>query len=231
MILGEGEIQPGQLERFRIEARRHRPAAACQRRADFEIGEVAGQPFFSLELLEGRQPRRQIAAAPQSPSYSTDLLITLALAVQAARDARVIHRDLKPLNVLFHGNGTPKITDFGPSQALDVQAVCHRHWVVVIRRIICPPEQAGGLHRRPAADIYALGAILYAMLTGRPPLQGTSAPETLKMVIEVDPGYPPGEVQPKIPRDLETICLKCLAKPQHRRYASAELSPTTCVAA
>jgi tRNA A-37 threonylcarbamoyl transferase component Bud32 len=222
MIRGEAEASQGQLERFRIEAE----AVARLRHPNvvqiYEVGEVRSRPYFSLELLEGGSLADRIAGIPQSARPSAELLATLARAMQAAHDAGVVHRDLKPQNVLFDRDGTPKVTDFGLAKRLDVEGGLTMTYEVMGTPSYMAPEQALGKNREvgPPADVYALGAILYSMLTGRPPLQGTTWRETLLMVAEQEP-VPPSRIQPKIPRDLETICLKCLAKEPGRRYASA----------
>ena len=151
-------------------------------------------------------------------------MVTLARAIHAAHQAGIVHRDLKPSNVLFAKDGTPKITDFGLAKLVEEES----HQTVTGQLLGSPsymaPEQARGNTREvgPAADVYALGAILYEMLTGRPPFKGTSRIETLQQVLNAEPVLP-SRLVTKVPRDLETICLKCLAKAPSKRYASAAL--------
>ena len=157
------------------------------------------------------------------PRQAAELLATIASAVHSAHRVGIVHRDLKPANVLFDADGTAKVTDFGLAKRLEVEDGQTQSGHILGTPSYMAPEQARGRHREvgPAADIYALGATLYEMLTGRPPFKGTSHSETLMMVLSQDP-VPPSRLQPRLPRDLETICLKCLAKEPSRRYASAE---------
>ena len=150
------------------------------------------------------------------------LLETLARAVDHAHGQGIIHRDLKPANVLLAADGTPKITDFGVAKFLDSQEVQTATGSIVGTPCYMAPEQAAGhvASAGAACDVYALGAILYEMLTGRPPFRAQSLLETLRQVAEEDP-LPPERLQAGIPRDAATICLKCLRKEPLRRYAGA----------
>ena len=184
--------------------RGRRPAVRCARAAGRgQSGCVSG----------GHAPARRGVPRP--------LLATLARAIHAAHQAGIIHRDLKPSNVMFGTDGTPKITDFGLAKRLEEEGYTETGQVLGSPSYI-PPEQAQGRAKEvgPAADIYALGAILYEMLTGRPPFKGTTPVETVMQVLNEDP-VPPSRLQPQVPRDLETICLKCLAKEPHKRYPTA----------
>ena len=149
-------------------------------------------------------------------------MVTLARAVHVAHQAGIVHRDLKPANVLFTADGVPKITDFGLAKRLDSDDGQTESGQIMGSPSYMAPEQARGDSRNvgPAADVYALGAILYEMLTGRPPFKGETPMETVRQVIDDEP-VPPSRLVPRVPRDLETICLKCLHKEPARRYASA----------
>ena len=150
-------------------------------------------------------------------------MVTLARAVQVAHEAGIIHRDLKPSNVLYTSDGVPKITDFGLAKRIDSDDDFTESGQIMGSPSYMAPEQARG-HTKdvgPAADVYALGAMFYEMLTGRPPFKGESPMETVRQVIDDDP-VPPSRLVPRLPRDLETICLKCLNKEPHKRYDSAQ---------
>jgi serine/threonine protein kinase/predicted Zn-dependent protease len=209
------------LARFRIEAE----AVAELRHPNiieiYDIGEVEGLPFVALELLDGGSLDDRLGGTPQTGRMAASLVATLARAIHSAHLAGIIHRDLKPSNVLFTRSGTPKITDFGLAKRMDREGHTRSGQVLGSPSYI-PPEQADGRGKDvgPAADVYALGSILYEMLTGRPPFKGTTAVETVMQVLNDDPA-PPCRIQSQVPRDLETICLKCLAKEPARRYPSA----------
>jgi len=214
--------RPDHLARIRIEAK----AVARLRHPNivqiYEIGEIDDLPFLSLELLEGGTLDDRLAGNPQPGSTAAELMATLARAIQTAHDAGIVHRDLKPSNVLFTGDGTPKITDFGLAKSLESDSRQTESGQIMGTPCYMAPEQAMG-HTKdvgPPADVYALGAILYEMLTGRPPFKGETPMETVRQVID-DEVVPPTRLVPKVARDLETICLHCLNKEQSRRYRSA----------
>jgi tetratricopeptide (TPR) repeat protein len=221
MILHAGHAGPKLLERFRAEA----VAVAKLQHPNivqvFEVGEHEGAPFFSLEFCPGGSLDRKLAGNPLPGGEAAALTRTLAGAVHAAHQEHVIHRDLKPSNILLAADGTAKITDFGLAKRLD-QIGETRSGDVMGTPAYMAPEQAKGRLEEigRATDIWALGVILYELLTGHPPFKGAAVEETLDLVREREP-VPPRRLQPKTPRDLETICLKCLRKEPAQRYASA----------
>jgi Protein kinase domain len=221
MILSGAHARPTDLARFQTEAE----AIARLQHPNIvqvhEVGEHEGKPFFSLEFCAGGSLDQKLKGTPLPPVDAARLLETLARAMQAAHEKNVIHRDLKPANVLLAENGTPKITDFGLAKKLD-DAGQTVSGAIMGTPSYMAPEQAGGKTRElgPACDVYALGAILYELLTGRPPFKAATAMETVKQVVSDEP-VPPSQLQPKTPRDVETICLKCLHKEPGKRYATA----------
>jgi serine/threonine protein kinase len=221
--LAEGQhATPEQLERFRAEAQavarlRHPNIIAIH-----VIGEHEGRPYLSLEFAEGGSLAQRLADKPMPPREAAELLEALARAVHAAHQAGVVHRDLKPSNVLLDADGVPKVADFGLAKLLDSDSGRTLSGQVVGTPSYMAPEQAEGQSKRvgPAADIYALGAILYHALTGRPPFLGESAMETIRLATSTE-AVPPRQLRPDVPLDLETICLKCLEKESARRYPGA----------
>jgi WD40 repeat protein len=213
---------PELLRRFRAEAE----AVARLRHENiiqvYEIGEHEGCPYFSLEYVEGGSLARQLAGGPLSARQAAALTRTLARAVQHAHEQGVVHRDLKPANVLLTAGGMPKVGDFGLAKRLDEESGHTLTGQVLGTPSYMAPEQAAGRVKEigPAADVYALGAILYECLTGRPPFKGPTPLDTLEQVRHQEP-VPPSRLQPSVPRDLELIGLKCLRKEPGRRYASA----------
>jgi serine/threonine-protein kinase len=187
-----------------------------------EVGEADGHPFFSLELCPGGNLAGKLQGKPLPAREAARLVETLAWAVQAAHEAGLVHRDLKPANVLLAADGTPKITDFGLAKKLDGGAGLTASGAILGTPSYMAPEQAGNRTKAvgPAADVYALGAILYECLTGRPPFQAADALDTVLRVVSEEPA-PPRRLNPACPRDLETVCLKCLRKEPAQRYASA----------
>jgi WD40 repeat protein len=187
----------------------------------FDIGTHQGQPFFSLEYCSGGSLARKLAGTPLPARDAARLVEQLAGAVAAAHAEGVLHRDMKPSNVLIDASGAPKITDFGLAYRLDADSGLTRTGVILGTPAYMAPEQArGDKALTVGVDVWALGAILYECLTGRPPFKGATVGETLEQVRTREP-VPPRALAPSVPRDLETICLKCLRKEPGRRYASA----------
>jgi serine/threonine protein kinase len=241
MILAGAHARPDQLHRFRIEAE----AIAQLRHPNivqiYEVGEHAGQPYFSMEFIDGGSLALRLTKTVLPPIQAAELVATLAEAIQAAHKRGIIHRDLKPANVLLGVVGcqlsvvreelttdnwqlktVPKITDFGLAKLQGEPGQTQSGAIMGTPSYIAP-EQAEGKNKQigPAVDVYALGAILYETLTGRPPFQGASTLETLEQVRYLEP-VPPSRLQPKLPSDLETICLKCLEKDPRKRFDSAQ---------
>jgi WD40 repeat protein len=187
------------------------------------FGECDGRPFFEMELVDGGSLADRIQGAPHSPREASTLLETLARAIHEAHRNGVIHRDLKPSNILMMADGSPKIVDFGLAKLIGSNSGLTRTDSVLGSPAYMAPEQAGGGANAigPAADVYALGAICYELLTGRPPFVAESALELLTMARSADP-VPPSRLRPGLPRDVETICLRCLEKNPDHRYQTAE---------
>jgi serine/threonine protein kinase len=230
VIRSYGPSEDDARERFQIEARSaarlHHPNIVQV----YEVGEVDGQPYAALEYVAGGSLAHQLAGRPLPAQQAAQLLETLARAVDIAHHNGIIHRDLKPANVLLTPDGQPKIADFGLAKLVDEQAGLTPTDAVVGTPSYMAPEQASGqVHKvGPAADIYALGATLYELLTGRPPFLAATALETLKQVCLKEP-MPPHRLVPSVPRTLEAVCLKCLSKEPRQRYASAsELADDLC---
>jgi WD40 repeat protein len=189
----------------------------------FEIGEHQGQPYLALELLQGGSLEAKLAGQPQAPCDAAALVGVLARAIQYAHGRGIVHRDLKPSNVLLTADGTAKIADFGLAKfLLATDGHTQEGDLVGTPRYMAPEQTSGALEAvGPTADVYSLGVILYELLTGRAPLRAPTTVETLILIRSQEP-LPPSRLLPRLPRDLETICLKCLQKDPHRRYASAQ---------
>jgi WD40 repeat protein len=224
MILSRG---PGATEaeraRFRLEAEAVARLQHPHIVQIYEIGTHEGHPFFSLEFVDGGTLAGRLDGTPLAPVQAAQLMEALARAMQHAHQHGVIHRDLKPANVLLTADGTPKITDFGLAKQMDAASDLSQSGAILGTPPYMAPEQALGKSSQvgPATDVYALGAILYELLTGRPPFRGATVLDTLEQVRLQEP-VPPVRLNPKVPRDLETICLKCLHKDPARRYPRAE---------
>jgi serine/threonine protein kinase/predicted Zn-dependent protease len=262
MILAGGHAGQAAMARFQTEAqaiaRLHHPNIVQV----YEIGEHDGLPFFSLEFCDAGSLDKKLARNPLPPEQAVELAEVLAQAMYAAHQANVIHRDLKPGNVLLaypspqppprsgegekdrrqplgatstaagstlsaSGRGVggeglrdaiPKITDFGLAKKLDETGHTHTGEVLGTPSYMAPEQAEGKRDIGPSADLYALGAILYEMLTGRPPFQAATVFDTITQVVAADP-VPPRQLNAQVPRDLETVCLKCLRKEPRQRYA------------
>ncbi len=224
MKAGHPDEEPHTLARFqregRLVARLDHPNIV----RIYDYDEHQGRLYFSMEFLEGGNLKGRFAReGPQDPVGAARLLAELARAVQHAHDNGVVHRDLKPSNILFTHDGIPKVADFGLAKALggDVTELTRTRAVLGTASYMAP-EQAAGKNRQvgPATDVYALGAILYEALTGRPPFAGESWLDTLDQV-RFHPVVPPGRHRPDLPPSLERVCLRCLEKEAARRYPSA----------
>jgi uncharacterized protein (DUF433 family) len=220
MILAGGHSAPDQIVRFRAEAQ----AAARLRHPGIvqihEIGEHDGLPYFSLELVEGGSLAGKLRGRPLKARRAAELIEDVARAVQHAHARDILHRDLKPGNILITADGVPKIADFGLAKQLEVAGPTRTGEVMGTPAYMAPEQAQGRKDIGPAADVYSLGAILYEALTGRPPFVAATDLDMLLQVLEADP-VPPRQFNPRVPRDLETVCLKCLRKDPAERYPSA----------
>ena len=188
----------------------------------YELGEADGRLFIVFEFVSGGNLSQKLAATPLAANEAAELIVTLADAIEHAHSHQIIHRDLKPTNVMLTHDGIPKIGDFGLAKQLAAEEGATRTGDVLGTPSYMAPEQASGRIRDigPPTDVYALGAILYECLTGRPPFRADSAWETVSQVLSLEP-VAPCQLQPRLPSDLETICLKCLEKDPAKRYATA----------
>jgi serine/threonine protein kinase len=250
MVPNGAHAGPKELARFRAEAAAIARLQHPNIVQVYDVGEAAGRPYFALEFVAGGSLAQHLHGAPQTMRPAAQMVETLARAVHAAHVNGVVHRDLKPANILLSGGGAesggrprgptadahqsplathqPKIADFGVARCADGdgEAARRRDPTVTGEILGTPsymaPEQAATFRQPvgPAADVYALGAILYELLTGRPPFRGETPLETVLQVLHSE-AVPVTSLQPNVPRDLETICLKCLRKEPHKRYGSA----------
>jgi serine/threonine-protein kinase len=241
-VIGAGAwAGSGEVARFRAEAQ----AVARLQHPNivqiYEVGEHDGRPFFSLEYVDGGSLADKLDGTPLPARAAAELIRTLALAIHAAHERGIVHRDLKPANILLSCSretpasasaalagvsrlheAVPKIADFGLAKRLgDDAGLTHTGTVLGTPSYMAPEQAQGQVHHiGPAADTYALGAILYELLTGRPPFRGASGLDTLQQV-KSEPPVAPTRLQHQVPCDLETICLKCLEKEPHKRYPTA----------
>ena len=224
MICSGGLATPAEVRRFRAEAE----AAARLDHPNivpiYDIGEQDGQHYFTMKLVEGGSLSEAIGGRPMPPRRAARLLARIARAVHFAHQHGILHRDLKPTNILLDSQDEPHLTDFGLAKFTERDSDLTRSAEVMGSASYMSPEQAAGQARQvtTATDVYSLGAVLYEALTGSPPFRGSSFVETLRQVAEAEPGSL-RLLNPAIDRDLETLCRKCLEKDPRRRYASAEL--------
>jgi WD40 repeat protein len=220
MILSGGHAGPEELARFRTEAEAIARLQHPNIVQIYEVGEHEGRPYFSLEFCPSGSLDRELKGTPLQPREAAALAERLARAVAAAHAKGIVHRDLKPANVLLAENGVPKISDFGLAKRLDAAGQTATGVVMGTPSYMAPEQAEGKKTVGPPADVYALGALLYEFLTGRPPFRAATNFDTLLQVVGAEP-VPVRQLQPKVPWDLETICHKCLEKEPPKRYGSA----------
>jgi len=222
MILRGQLASPVELARFKAEAE----AAARLNHPNivpvYDVGQVDSRPFFTMKMIRGQTLSQRLANGPLPARESALLLASVARAIQHAHQNGVLHRDLKPSNILIDDEGIAHVTDFGLAKQTDDAASLTRTGGIIGTPAYMAPEQAAGARGvvGPATDVYSLGAILYHLLTGRPPFQAASPVDTVLLLLEQEP-VPPRIINPTADRDLELIALRCLQKPTDLRYADA----------
>jgi serine/threonine protein kinase/tetratricopeptide (TPR) repeat protein len=222
-VIGLGQwATKAHLKRFRLEAE----AAAGLNHPSivpiYEVGERDGACYFSMGLVEGGQLDALIRREPMPIRRAVELMVKLSRTVQYAHEHNILHRDIKPGNVLVDAKGEPHLTDFGLARLVETESSFTQTLDVLGTPSYMAPEQAVGNNAAvsSATDVYGLGAVLYQLLTGQPPFAGGTTYETIKLLLDTEP-RPPRLLNPKVDRDLATICVKCLEKDPKRRYASA----------
>ena len=212
------------MARFRVEAASAARLSHPHIVAVHEVGLKAGEPYLIMQYVDGTTLARRLLDGPLPPGEAATLLVPICRAIQHAHDRGILHRDLKPANILIDNHGEPLVGDFGLARRIDVgtDAGLTVSGAIIGTPSYMAPEQAASQRGEigPRTDVYSLGAILYQMLTGRPPFQAASILDTLYLVLDQDP-VPPRVLNPKADLDLEMVALKCLQKPPDLRYASA----------
>jgi eukaryotic-like serine/threonine-protein kinase len=222
-VIGLGQwATQAHLKRFRLEAE---AAASLDHPCIvpiYEVGEGDGSCYFSMKFVEGGQLDEVITQEPMALRRAAELIAKVARTVHYAHEHHILHRDIKPGNILIDQQGEPHLTDFGLARLLETESTVTRTLEVLGTPSYMAPEQAAGKNTQltSATDVYGLGAVLYQLLTGHPPFAGGTTYETIKLLLETEPRQP-RLLNPKIDRDLSTICLKCLEKDPQRRYPSA----------
>jgi eukaryotic-like serine/threonine-protein kinase len=224
MILGGPHASEAFIKRFEAEAK----AAARLKHPNIvavhEVGEHEGQPYFSMDFVDGPSLAKLVRDNPLSARKAARYIQIIAEAIHFAHQHHILHRDLKPSNVLVDSDDQPRITDFGLAKRMDVDSSLSSTGHLLGTPGYMPPEQVENRHGEvgPHSDVYSIGATLYHLLTGRPPFQGENLADVLAHVRHVDPVLP-RVLNPSVPRDLETICMRCMKKDVVRRYGSAEM--------
>src|SRR5438477_2969017 len=188
----------------------------------YEVGERDGQCYFSMKFIEAGQLDEVIKREPMPIRRAVDLIAKVARTVHYAHEHGILHRDIKPGNILLDGKGEPHLTDFGLARLVETESTVTRTMEVLGTPSYMAPEQAVGNNARisSATDVYGVGAVLYQLLTGQPPFAGGTTYETIRLLLDTEPRQP-RLLNPKVDRDLATICLMCLEKDPQRRYSSA----------
>jgi WD40 repeat protein/predicted Ser/Thr protein kinase len=222
MLLGRHSSAES-IERFKREAQSVAALRHPHIVSIYEVGQCDGQHFFAMEYVDGQNLAELLRGGPFAARHAAELTQDIADAIHYAHSQGVLHRDLKPSNVLIDPLGQVRITDFGLAKKLDGSSDLTLTGQMMGTPNYLSPEQAAGKHAElgPASDVYAIGALLYELLTGRPPFLAQSLQDTLLSIRDAEP-VPPHSLNPSIHRDLETICLKCLRKEPSRRYATAQ---------
>ncbi len=223
-VIGFGQwASAAHLKRFRQEAEAAARLEHPQIVPIYEIGEHDGSCFFSMKFVEGGPLDRLVRSQPIAPRKAAELLIKVARTVQFAHERGVLHRDIKPGNILLDRSGAPHLTDFGLARLVEQNSTVTNSHEVLGTPSFMAPEQAAGRTKdvTVAADVYSLGAVFYHLLTGQPPYAGGTTYETIRLVLETEP-RDPRSWNPQIDVDVATICLKCLDKDPKKRYQTAE---------
>jgi serine/threonine protein kinase len=223
MLLFGPLSSPEFVKRFRAEAS---VAASLQHPnivAIHDVGVCQGQQYFAMDYVEGQSLAKLLANGPLPARRAASYLKPIAEAIHYAHERGILHRDLKPSNVLIDVNDQPRVTDFGLARRLEGDSELTATGMVLGSPNYVPPEQAVGKRGKVSrrSDVYSLGAMLYHLLTGRPPFVGEALTDTLEQVLNAEP-VSPRLLNPSVPRDLETICLKCLEKAPDKRYTTAQ---------
>jgi peroxiredoxin/tetratricopeptide (TPR) repeat protein len=220
MILSAHLASPEQVRRFHTEAEEAGNLDHPNIVPIYQVGQEGGQHYYTMKFIEGGSLAEQISRLRRDPRAAARLVATAARAVHYAHQRGLLHRDLKPANILLDAEGQPHITDFGLVKHMGGPATTQSGAIVGTPAYMAPEQAAARRDLSVAVDVYALGAILYELMTGRPPFQADSPLDTLLLVMEQEPARP-RSLDPHVNLDLETICLKCLEKDPQRRYASA----------